>query len=179
MGEAHLPAEQPPPSQAPRLSPPYVGPGGAGDPEGPPPEGPQAAVGLIWRARRRQDFESLRGGRRKQVGVLTVTWAADSSPIPPRVAFAIGKKVGSAVRRNRIRRQLRAIVRHQAVRLRRGVYLVRVSPGASEATFSEYSSMFADALDHLHGRGAAAVPFPDVVASSNMSGPRAHGREHP
>jgi ribonuclease P protein component len=173
MREAHLPAQQPPPGQAPRLPSPHVGPGRASHPEGPPPQGPQAAVGLIWRARRRRDFDSVRDGRRRRVGVLTVTWGADSRPVPPRVAFAIGKKVGSAVRRNRIRRQLRAIVHQQAVNLRRGVYLIGVSPGTSETTFAELSSMFARALDHIHATDApSSAPPGEVVARSTIAGPR-------
>jgi ribonuclease P protein component len=104
------------------------------------------------------------------VGVLTVTWRPDGQPIPPRVAFAIGKKVGPAVRRNRIRRQLRAIVRQQAVRLHRGVYLIGVVPEASQTTFSDLSSMFTRALDNIHGPGAPPPEPPGVVAVANILG---------
>jgi RNase P protein component len=44
------------------------------------------------------------------------------------VAYAIGRKVGNAVERNRIRRQLRAIVRELAPHLRPGMYLIGIAP---------------------------------------------------
>lgn len=53
----------------------------------------------------------------------------DPDVTPPRVAFAIPRKVGPAVRRNRIRRQLRAHL--PACSLEPGLHLVRVLPGAA------------------------------------------------
>jgi len=56
---------------------------------------------------------------------------------PPQVAFAVTRKVGSAVTRNRVRRQLRSAARQltsEAV-LPGGVLLINARPGASEQTF--------------------------------------------
>ena len=56
-----------------------------------------------------------------------------------RVAFAIGRPVGNAVTRNRLRRQLREALRSldDAGAVARGRYLVLVSPGAALSSFTE------------------------------------------
>ncbi|MEA2391314.1 MAG: Ribonuclease [Solirubrobacteraceae bacterium] len=51
------------------------------------------------------------------------------------MAYAIGRHVGPAVTRNRIRRRLRAIVRDSA--LTPGAYLVLAGPGAATAGYDE------------------------------------------
>ena len=66
----------------------------------------------LWRVTQRSTFAALRhDGHRARRGPLTVTWLAPTSgdlEAPPRVAFAIGRSVGGAVVRNRIRRRLRS-----------------------------------------------------------------------
>ena len=49
----------------------------------------------------------------------------------PQVGYAIGRRCGSAVVRNRLRRRARAVVREEAPSLPRGAFLVRLEPGAS------------------------------------------------
>jgi ribonuclease P protein component len=54
---------------------------------------------------------------------------------PPRVAFAVPRKVGTAVVRNRLRRQVRGhLGRRQASgeTLAPGAYLIALAPGAAE-----------------------------------------------
>src|SRR5439155_17384107 len=112
MGEAHLPAQQPQAGQATRLSPPQLDPGRAGNPEGSSPQGPRPSVGLIWRVRDRSTFVDLhRSGQRVRRGPITITWLPGDPAEPPRVAYAVGRRVGGAASRNRIRRRLRAITR--------------------------------------------------------------------
>ncbi|HVM52363.1 MAG TPA: ribonuclease P protein component [Acidimicrobiales bacterium] len=82
-----------------------------------------------WRVRDRGSFAALRReGVRRRVGPLTVTHLADGCE-PPRVAYALGRPVGSAVTRNRLRRRLRAVVADTP--LAPGTYLVSAGPGAA------------------------------------------------
>lgn len=88
----------------------------------------------------------------------------DERLVPPRVAYAIGRKVGPAVRRNRLRRRLRAIVRGQAGRLAPGAYLIGAAPGAAELSFDELMTMFTEAVGAVGAlytdKPAAARPLP-------------------
>jgi ribonuclease P protein component len=70
-------------------------------------------------------------------GGLGVTYLAEAADGPIRVAFAIGKRTGTAVVRNRLRRRLRAVM----VELARSTELVPrgamlVSAGAEATTRS-------------------------------------------
>ena len=57
-------------------------------------------------------------------GPLWVVFVADPSVQPPQVAFAFGRALGSAVRRNRARRRLRAILAARSHTLSPGLYLI-------------------------------------------------------
>lgn len=57
----------------------------------------------------------------------------------PRVGYALGRKVGSAVRRNRLRRQLRELVKSHHDDLRPGWYVIGASSKATVLSFSELS----------------------------------------
>lgn len=83
-------------------------------------------------------------------------------PAPPRVAFAVGRKVGSAVVRNRVRRRLRAAMVDAArdQRLRPGAYLVSAGPDIVPMSFEEVQRSVFTALQRLEpaapdGSGAA------------------------
>jgi ribonuclease P protein component len=57
---------------------------------------------------------------------------------PPCVAFAIGRPVGTAVTRNRLRRRLRALCRERAGEFEAGhAYLIGAGRGATVATYGE------------------------------------------
>jgi ribonuclease P protein component len=85
------------------------------------------SVRLIWRVRGRSSFRALARGRRRRENGVEVTSAILGAPAdPPRVAFAVNRSYGSAVARNRVRRQLREAVRSNAALLEPGrAYLVR------------------------------------------------------
>ena len=74
----------------------------------PPGPRPEASLGLIWRVRDRATFEALARARRHRAGPVSLRFLTDGSDDPPRVAYAIGRRVGIAVERNRTRRRLRA-----------------------------------------------------------------------
>jgi ribonuclease P protein component len=62
------------------------------------------------------------------------------------VAFAIGRKVGNAVVRNRIRRRLRTLLRESVPDLRPGAWLVAVSPAAAGLTYGELETSLHEAV---------------------------------
>lgn len=55
----------------------------------------------------------------------------------PVVGYAIGRRHGGAVARNRLRRRLREAVRASGMELRPGAYLVRATAPAAEMRFDE------------------------------------------
>lgn len=78
----------------------------------------------------RATFEALRRrGRRARQGPVTVTFVALEEGSHPTVAYAVGRRVGPAVVRNRVRRRLRAAVGTVAG-LKPGAYLVGADPEA-------------------------------------------------
>ena len=91
-----------------------------------------------WRVRDRASFAALRrSGARTRLGPLSITRVAPEaggSPVPA-VAFAIGRSVGCAVERNRLRRRLRAILADAD--LAPGTYLVGAGRKAATLSFQE------------------------------------------
>lgn len=123
--EAHVPAQQSQARENPRLPPADAHQGGPRGAARPPGSRPQAPLGLIWRVRDRATFEALAGARRQRAGPVSLRFLTDGSDDPPRVAYAIGRRFGNAVERNRARRRLRAAVAlDQALLLPGGAYLV-------------------------------------------------------
>jgi ribonuclease P protein component len=143
--EAHVPAQQPETSEAARLSQPDADARGPGDPPHQAPEGPRPPLGLIGSVGDRATFDALaRDGRRGRQGPVTVSYLpAEAAPRPSgdrvRVAYAIGRRVGPAVTRNRVRRRLREAVRaldRASGGLPAGAYLVSVRPSAAGASYA-------------------------------------------
>jgi ribonuclease P protein component len=142
MGETHIPTEQPATEEEARVpSPDAQSSRSCGDPTSPH-QGPLEALGLIWRVRGQSSFRALARGRRRRAGNLEVRAAViGTSAEPPRVAFSVGRSVGGAVTRNRVRRRLRAAVREHAPQLVPGTaYLVRAAPDAAGSTYTELSN---------------------------------------
>lgn len=90
------------------------------------------------------------------MGPLEFLYQTDGQELPPRVAFAVGRRVGSAVLRNRIRRQLRAILRCLARSdtefFPSGDYLVRVFPSAASLNFSELELLVSQGIAEIARR---------------------------
>ena len=85
----------------------------------------------VWRIREGATFAQLqRAGRRARRGPLTVRFVRLPDG-PPRVAYAVGRRVGGAVVRNRLRRRLRHLVHDLAPSLPSGAYLIAAAPAAT------------------------------------------------
>ncbi len=76
----------------------------------------------------------MRGARTGRSGPISVSFVP--APCPAAFAFAIGKRVGNAVVRNRLRRRLKELVRLR-LDLPCGTYLVRARPEAANLEFEE------------------------------------------
>jgi ribonuclease P protein component len=90
---------------------------------------------LIGPIRDRRTFQALRAqGIRVRSGALAATHLAEEGAPGTRVAFAITKRVGGAVTRNRLRRRLRAVIveldRTGAATVPTGALLVAAGPEA-------------------------------------------------
>jgi ribonuclease P protein component len=86
-----------------------------------------------------------------------VTCARIDESGPPRVAYAVSRRVGGAVARNRIRRRLRAVVRAEAAFLEPAcAYLIGAGPGALKTPFSELRATFRAIVGDLAAQAGAA-----------------------
>jgi len=98
---------------------------------------------LIGRIHERREFERLsRDGRRARTETLWCRYLDEPQAEPPRIAFAIGRTVGPAVVRNRLRRRLRALAADHArggetPLLAHGSLLIGARPSAAERSFEE------------------------------------------
>jgi ribonuclease P protein component len=69
---------------------------------------------------------------------------------PPRVAYAVGRGVGGAVVRNRVRRRLRAATRAHAAEFVPGrAYLIGAGPAAASTSYATLSVSLHDAVRAL------------------------------
>lgn len=99
----------------------------------------------IGRVRTRASFAALSAtGRRARRGVIRVTAVVDPGAPGPAVAYAIGRPVGTAVARNRVRRRLRAAVAELGPLP--GTFLVAVDPAAVSRSYAELRADLAEAL---------------------------------
>lgn len=121
---------------------------------------PSPRTGTLGRVHDRATFEALRrDGRRMRRGPVSVVYIPSSTP-PPRVAFAIGRSVGNAVVRNRLRRRCRAVL-HQIeagrlgeLPLAPGTYLLSARPEAAALPYVQLADLVRSACDAVTGESA-------------------------
>jgi ribonuclease P protein component len=113
---------------------------------------------LIGRISARREFEQLtRHGRRARTTTLWCRYLDEPGASPPRVAFAIGRAVGPAVTRNRLRRRLRELVRRAVLSdpplLTGGRLLIGARPAAAELSFERLAREVDDLLRAVRASG--------------------------
>ncbi|MCP4435100.1 MAG: hypothetical protein GY812_06295 [Actinomycetia bacterium] len=116
---------------------------------------------MVGRIGRREQFSHLRAhGFTVRDGGLRIRAARlpeDAVGTGPAVAYSIGRGAGTAVRRNRLRRRLRAVfanAEHDG-RLHEGWYLVTVLPSSEEPAYAQLDSWASAALSMIFERLAA------------------------
>jgi ribonuclease P protein component len=146
MREAHVPTEHQAAQEASRLPVPHAHPRRPGSDQGPSPARSHAPLGLIRRVRGRAIFAALAGAKRHARDAISVRCVAGRTETPPRVAYGVGRAVGGAVDRNRVRRRLRAAVSECEAHLAPGgTYLVSAGREVLTMPFAQ----LVDALRHL------------------------------
>jgi ribonuclease P protein component len=157
--EEDLPTKSSSPEAATRIPSPHAYARGSGDPQESPRQGPEAARRL-----RNLSYESLRnsrdfrrvlsdGTRRRQGGIAVS--AAGGREGPPRVGLVVSKSCGTAVKRNRIKRRLRAAA--GAVELQPGIdYVIIANPQVADAPFDRLTGWLSRAVEAV-GEGSGSV----------------------
>lgn len=150
MGEAHFSAEQPQQENEARLPSPDEHARRAGDHQVAPRSRPGQTVGVsIESIRDQKSFQRLRtSGKRVGVGDLWVVSVLGAEYDMPKLAFAIGRTVGNAVVRNRLRRRLRALLSTE-VRPPNGLFLLGARPGAGQRSFAELAVMLSTIFNRI------------------------------
>jgi len=102
------------------------------------------------RVRRSAEFvTTVRDGRRCGSRGVVVHFVTTAESAPARAGFVVGRRVGPAVVRNRVRRRLRHLVADRLDRLPpAAVLVVRATPEAAELSSAELGR----ALDRCLGR---------------------------
>jgi ribonuclease P protein component len=156
MREEDVPAEQPEAEEEARLPDPYADARRARRDCASSVQGPRPPVRLIWRVRDRAAFRALAAGSRRRRGALVVTRAPLTCGGPPQVAYAVGRRAGGAVARNRLRRRLRAVVRDEAAHLEPScAYLVGAAPAALDLPYADLRTTFRAILADFRPREVA------------------------
>lgn len=80
--------------------------------------------------------------------MFTVAPGSATGPVGNRalVAFAVGRRTGGAVTRNRIRRRLRSALRLEADSLEPGAYLIGAGSGVADLEFGELRRRVREAM---------------------------------
>ncbi len=139
--EADVSAKQPSPVQEARVSRSDVDQGRPRRPEVAARQGSPPPVRLIGSITRRQEFARLsREGRRRRQGCLWVAAIVSPEAEGVRVAYALPRKAGTAVERNRVRRRLRAALGVLEPQVPPGWYLIGVTRPAREISWDDVCS---------------------------------------
>jgi len=162
-GEAYLSAQQSSAGSSPRLPPSHGNSCGSSNTALPAAERPPTARSVIEPLRRRSCFAALRGARAGRSGGVRARAVAD---LVPRdrvgVAYALNRKLGGAVTRNRIRRRLRSAMDaldKQGRVLQDGAgYLVAADIEAASCPYTVLQASVEDAIRAANARSTERTP---------------------
>lgn len=126
----------------------------------------------VHRLTQSRAFQALYRRGRRWEHALAVLHALPRPLGDVRFGVVVGKKVGKAVRRNRVRRLFREALRHQLPALQRGVHGVWVvRPAAAEVSFGNIERAVHDLMDR------ARLFRPELPAAGG--GSVEHGPQRP
>jgi ribonuclease P protein component len=121
------------------------------------------------RLSRSRDFDAVyRHGRSASTRFLTLWWYEREEPVgDPRLGFAVPKAVGTAVVRNRIKRQLRELVQQRLA----GVppthdFVLVVRQGLPEAAEANGHEWLGARVDEILGKALGGVPDDAAVENT-------------
>lgn len=111
------------------------------------------------RLSRSRDFDAVyRHGRSVSSRFLVLYWFPQEEPAAPRFGFSVPRAVGSAVERNRIKRQLREVWRARLERVPPGHdYVLIVRPGLPEAVSANGFDWLGERVDEVLAMTRAAA----------------------
>ena len=111
---------------------------------------PGAVTPRLERLKRSADFARvMRTARRRSRHRLLHMAATESGRDATRVGFSVSRRVGNAVRRNRVRRRLRAIVRQLPIAGGFDIVIV-AQPLSAEATYDELLTAAEESARRAH-----------------------------
>ncbi len=101
------------------------------------------------RITRGDEFRRLfRSGKKRSTTVGTLVYSTGTTALT-RVGIVVTKAVGGAVVRNRVKRQIRAIVQPWLNRLGSRDLVIRVAPDIAAMSFAEIKSELDTAFQHI------------------------------
>jgi len=127
-------------------------------------------IARALRLRRPFEFERVRKQGRSWATPLVVMAVLPNDLEHNRYGFAVGRRIGKAAARNRVKRWMREAVRHLHPRLRQGYDIVFIARGAVASPDVTYHQIF-DAITTLTARAKLQTAAPVPPASDTRGTP--------
>lgn len=100
-----------------------------------------------YRLRQSRDFQSVYRSRHSKANKALVLYYRKRNDCEKRFGFSLSKKVGKAHTRNRVKRQLREIVRSQMMIIKDGYDMVVIGrKGCDQLNYHELEKAFTDLM---------------------------------